>query len=184
MTDREQIIIPISKKKLISLGFTCAVFVAIGVRNIIHNPSVGDLFFNNSYLKNSIGGFLILFFGFFLIYLTFKLVDKRPSLIINKEGIIDNSTAVAVGQILWDDIESFKGTKVWSEKFVTPILKDPQKYIDQQNNVLKRKLLIVNFNKNGSPINISTNFLTIKHDELVQLLEKKLSTYNINFKSA
>lgn len=177
MTERKDILISTSKKKLLLLSLTCAVFILVGVWIILYNPSVRNPFFDNFYFKYLVGGLSVLVFGIFIIYPIIKLFDTKPALIIDENGIVDNSSAVALGRIPWNDIISITETKYFTQKFITVKLSNPEYYIERQSNKLKRKTLKANFNKNGSPVNISTNSMSIKHDQLLQLLKDRLEAF-------
>jgi hypothetical protein len=174
MTEREDIIIKTSKKKLLLLSLTCAIFIAVGFWIILYSPTEKNPFFDNIYFKYFVGGLSVLVFGALIIYPIIKLFDDKPALVIDKKGIYDNSNAVALGPLHWSEIVAIKETRFFTQKFITVVLDEPQKFIDRQSNKLKKKTLITNLKKNGSPVNISTNSLAISHDELLKLLTDRL----------
>ena len=63
-----------------------------------------------------------------------------------------------------------------TEKFIID-LKDPEQYIQNETNPVKRKLLSMNAKGYGSPVHISTNGLIIKHEALLQLMKEKFEAY-------
>jgi hypothetical protein len=73
--------------------------------------------FDNPFVKYGAAIAAILFFGFGIFYFLRKLIDKKPGLIIDDNGIIDNSSAVSVGLIPWSDIEHISTTNVMKQKF-------------------------------------------------------------------
>src|SRR6185436_15541060 len=44
-------------------------------------------------------------FSLALIYVCYRLLRPRPSVIINQEGIVDNASALGAGLIRWEEIE-------------------------------------------------------------------------------
>ena len=110
MIEREDIIISTSKKKLLLLSLTCAVFISGGFWIILDRSPMENSLFDSIFLKYSVGGLSIVVFGAFIIYPIVKLFDSKPSLIIGQKGIIDNSNAVALGEIPWSDIVNVKET--------------------------------------------------------------------------
>jgi hypothetical protein len=44
------------------------------------------------------------FAGLCACYASIKVFDRRPGLVIDKEGIVDNSSGVAVGRVPWHEI--------------------------------------------------------------------------------
>lgn len=177
MTPNDQIEIPLSKKKNALMLLGSIVFVGIGAWLILNPPDI-----NNPYLKNPTLIFIsgiasILFFGLTMIVAVRKLWDKKPGLIINKQGIIDNSSGLSAGLVLWTDIEKILIYPVSSQKFLMFIVKNPNHYLNKITNPLKWIAMEINFRFFGSPINISANSLQTNFDELHDLLTEKLKEY-------
>jgi hypothetical protein len=177
MTQTEKIEIPLSKKKILLLFFGAITFVVIGVFFLI-NPSM----FINDMARNPTIIFIaglasVLFFGLCAIFAFRKLFDKKVGLVINREGIIDNSNGVSAGLVLWSDINEVKTCTVASQKFLMLIVNNPQDYIDKVSNPLKRKTMAMNYKTFGSPINISANSLQTNFDNLHNLLIEKMKEY-------
>jgi hypothetical protein len=63
------------------------------------------------------------------------------------------------------------------QHFVTVGLLNPDKYISNATNPLKRKLLQANAKSYGSPIHISANGLKIKHKDLLNLAKEYFEKY-------
>ena len=176
MTQIEQIEIPLSKKKMLLTFFGAIAFVGFGVLFLI-TPSI---FTNkNSIVVLIVGLASILFFGLAAISIFRKFSDKKAGIIINRQGIIDNSSGVSAGLVLWSDIEEIETVKVQSQKFMIFIMKNPQDYIDRVTNPLKRKGMEMNYRIYGSPISISANSLQMNFDNLYKLLIEKMKEYKL-----
>jgi hypothetical protein len=65
--------------------------------------------------------------------------------------------------------------KVVNYHFIRVIVNNPNEFIDRQKNILVRKNVETNFKKFGSPIQISTNGLKIKFEELYELMTNELN---------
>jgi hypothetical protein len=104
-----------------------------------------------------------------------KLPDNKPGLIINSEGIIDNSSGVSAGLVLWKDIIEITTSNVMNQKFLMFIVKNPEEYINRQNGIVKRKAMEMNYRSYGSPISISANTLDTNFEELYELLQRKFN---------
>jgi hypothetical protein len=96
-------------------------------------------------------------------------------LIINSEGIIDNSSGVSAGLVLWKDIIEITTSNVMNQKFLMFIVKNPEEYINRQNGIVKRKAMEMNYRSYGSPISISANTLDTNFEELYELLQRKFN---------
>jgi hypothetical protein len=109
------------------------------------------------------------FFGLCALCGCFKVFDTRPGLIIDDQGIVDNSSAVGAGRILWDEVVALNVSEIAGQRFITIVVADPEKFVGR-GVFLSRMLNAVNTKMTGSPINISSNSLGLKFDELVQAL--------------
>lgn len=177
MTQNGQIEIPLSKKKMTLILLGSIVFVGLGIWFIINPSKISNPIFSNSTLISIVGFVSILFFGLIAVLIFRKLSDKNAGLIINHQGIIDNSSGISAGLVLWTDIEEIRTIQVANQKFLMFVVKNPQEYINKITNPIKRKGMEMNYKNYGSPINISANSLQINFDELYSLLTKKLKEH-------
>src|SRR5688572_15627450 len=97
--------IPISKKKLTFMLIGSLVFVSLGLWFLISPPTSNHRLFGNPTLIFAAGISATLFFGLCFVYLLKKIPDKTPGLIIDNDGILDNSSGVSAGFIPWADIK-------------------------------------------------------------------------------
>lgn len=171
----KQIEIPLSKNKLTLMLIGSLVFVATGLWSVIKPPTISNSIIGNSTLVLTVGIAAILFFGLCVVFIAKKLSDKTPGLIINNQGITDNSNAVPIGLIPWDDINGISMTNVANQKFLMLIVKNPDEYINRQRGFIKKKAMQMNFNSYGSPISISANELKCNFDELFKTLQDKFN---------
>jgi hypothetical protein len=177
MTQKQLIEIPLSKKKMILTLFGAIVFVAIGIWFLIDPPQISNPVFGDPTLLFIVGLTSILFFGLVAVVVIRKLPDNKAGLTINEQGIIDNSSGVSAGLVLWSDIEEIRVSQVMSQKFLMFIVRNPQDYINRQSNPLKRKGMEMNYKSYGSPVSISANALQTNFDNLYDLLNKKLKEH-------
>jgi len=175
--DRQKIEIPLSKKKMTLTLLGSIIFVGLGTWFLINPPKINNPIFGNPTVIFIAGLASILFFGLVAVTVFRKLSDKTAGLIINRQGIIDNSSGVSAGLILWTDIEEIKIYQVASQKFMMFIVKNPQEYLDKTTGLLKRKGMEMNYRSYGSPISISANSLQTNFDELYNLLTEKLKKH-------
>lgn len=105
-------------------------------------------------------------FGLCAIYLGLKQRDPGPGLVIDAQGIVDNSSGIAAGRVPWSEIEGFKVHQVQSQRFLAVQVRDPGKYVARAS-ALMRPVVALNLKLYGSPIQISAVALQIDFDELV-----------------
>jgi hypothetical protein len=162
-TSEYPIEIPLSKYRLVLLLISAIAFVSIGIWFVSKPESFKNGLLGNPTIVLSIGILAIAVFGLSGFVIAKKLLDNTPGLIIDETGITDNSSGVSAGYIPWETIESFTPAKVFSQKFLTVILKKPEGSVRIQ--------------KNDSPINITVSSLQCNFDELEKLLKKELKKY-------
>lgn len=151
-----------------SIGFVALCFWLIHVSETLDNPLEVKII--------SVIG--IIFFGLCGIYAFAKLFDKKPGLVINDEGIIDNSTAVCAGLIKWENITNIKITEVYNQKFLTIEVNNSDEIMSKQQGLKK---IFMNLNKNifSSPVQISSNALKCNFQDLFNLIKEQLSIRHI-----
>ena len=115
----------------------------------------------------------IVLFGAAGVFGIKKLFDKKVGLIIDKNGITDNSSALSIGLIEWKDINGIELTQVNSIKFLRIGVKNPEKYISKAKNGIKAKLMKINMNMYGSPIYITSNSLKYNFEELETIAQSE-----------
>ena len=88
--------------------------------------------------------FGVFFFGYAGIYLIRRMKNNKEMLIINNKGITDNSSAISIGFIPWEEIEdAYIGSSVGNE-FIELKIKNEEKYL---KNLPFFKKLLINANK-------------------------------------
>lgn len=166
----EEIIIPLSKLKMILIFLGALGFAAAGgfmITGFLEERSIFLLI---------IGLVAILFFGAIAVSCFVKLFDTKPGLIINQQGIIDNSTGVSIGLINWKDITGIRTRKVESTRFLLIDVKDANKYLDRANS-FKRKILAGNQKVYGTPISIPSNAIKCNFKELEKIVTEAFEKY-------
>jgi len=179
MPGKQSIIIPLSKSKLTKGLIGCVLFVLAGLWIMLCQPTVSNPVFNNPLLKYGVAVSGILFFGSGIIYFSRKLADKKPGLIIDDEGLLDNSSAAAVGRIPWMNIMRVVTTQFMNQQFLVIVVNNPEFYINEQHNAVKKKAMIYNFKHMGSPIAIAAGGLKCNLRELLEVLDAGLVAHRM-----
>ena len=176
----EEIIIPLSKTKIFLIFIGALAFVVFGIW-FLNEP---EQFANKAYRPRSaefiqiIGIIAVGFFGICGLFALKKLFDNKDGLIINKNGITDNSSGTSVGLISWNDIIDIGVAQVHSQKFIMLKVANPEKYISLKKNRIGKMAMRANYDKFGSPISISANSLKTNFAELKLLIENQFDKYN------
>ena len=163
----DKVKIPLSKTKLL-LGISGSIlFVVLGVfffMTIADNQTR----FSPTFVKGAgIAG--ILFFSATGIYGIRKMFDNITGLIIDENGIVDNTNASSVGLIKWSDITGIETAEVASTKFLLIHTRNPEYYLGKVKG-FKRKLMEGNNKMYGTPLSITSNTLKYKFKDLEKLI--------------
>jgi hypothetical protein len=174
-----EIRIPLSKKKNLLMLMGAAIFVLLGILFVVRPENFTSPFRQNIVLIRLVGILSIVFFGACAIYGMIKLFDKKYGLIINNEGIIDNTNASSIGLINWADILSVETRNVMSTRFLLIFIKNPGDYLNRTKG-LKRKLLYANMRMYGTPLSVISNSVKFNFEDLESLIKTNLNEYQKN----
>jgi len=166
--------IPLSKSKIFLMVVGSIVFVVLGILITISPDTFISAHFRNPN-EIRLGGIAgIIFFGAAVFYGIGKLLDKTPGLIVDDNGITDNTNASSVGLINWVDITEIKTQQIKSTKFILIFTSNPEKYLEKVHG-FKRKLMQANMKMYGTPLSIISNTLKLSYTDMEQLLNNKLN---------
>lgn len=118
----------------------------------------------------------MVFFGLCAVIAARKMFDKKPGLVLNSSGIIDNSSGVAAGFIPWNEILGAEIFEVFRQKTLIILVKNPEAYVER-GNPLKRAANKANYKMCGSPIAITSNTLQMSFPELLSLFQQYHQKY-------
>ncbi len=125
-----------------------------------------------SITKLLINGTIAMLSSSLALYTIKRMFDNGSGLIITGDGMTDNSGLVPTGKILWEEVESIGRGKTFFSECVSVQVKYPLKFIKQENNIFKRRLLEREHRRAGTPVNIAVASLKIKYNELFNLIQQ------------
>jgi hypothetical protein len=170
--------IPLSKKKMFLALIGSIIFIALGIAFMLNPEKYISFVFRNAELIRISGIAAFIFSTLCAIYISIKLFDNKPGLIIDQNGITDNSNMSSVGLIDWADITNINVGQVKSTKYLLIKNKNSQKYISRANK-LNAMLLQANFKMYGTPISITSNSLKCDFEKLENLIRDKWNEYKM-----
>jgi hypothetical protein len=180
MDSSDETIVELSKRKMVVLLLGASAFVAAGIgivsfdgASIQSRRGAGDPIY-----AHALGLVTIVFFGIFAIYALKKLLDKKPALVFNDSGIVDNVSSASAGFIPWSDVVRAEIFELPKHKMLVIKVRDPQKYI-ARGSALRRSLNKTNYKTVGSPISIYVNLLEIDVAELASLFKRYQRKYGV-----
>jgi hypothetical protein len=171
-TSNEKIEIQISKGKSLLILFGAIGFVIAGIYFVLNPPHDYDPLF-----IRIIGIVAIVFFGFGIIVALRSLFNKKVGLVIDNNGIMDNCSGIPAGNIPWEKIIEIKDIKIKSQRIFLIIVKNPEEYIETQQNPFLRQMAEANYKIYETPISISANMLKCNFNELRNILQEQFKKY-------
>ena len=153
-------------------------FVILGCLFSIEPDRFISPVFQNRELMRIAGIASVVFFGLGAAFIFKKLFDKKVGLIIDEEGITDNSSAISVGLIEWQDIKGIETLQIASTKLLMLQTDQPEKYIGKAKNGFSRRAMKANNKMYGSPLSLNATTLQIKYEELERLVREELKKRN------
>ena len=172
----QKIEIQSSKTKLILMFIGCNIFIVLALNFAINPQKFTSYVFRNIEFIRTFGIIASILFSVAWVYFPVKLFDKKPGLILDENGINDNSSAVSVGLILWKDIVSIRTEKIQSTKFLIINIDNAEKYL-KRSSKFKRFLLKTNMRMYGTPITISSTGLKYNFENLEKLIRNEFEKY-------
>lgn len=162
-----------NKKKTLLMLIGSLLFVAGGIFFVMHPES----FDGEPLITRMIGILCILFFCFAAIVFVRYLISNRLLLEITDQGL--HIVDIHKTFIEWQDISGFKEIAIYSTPIIIILIKNSKPVIDDEPNMIKKKMMQFNMNY-GSPYNLSSGNMAIRHKELFRLLNEKLIKYSNN----
>lgn len=171
-TNQDNIVIKLSKTKLVllSAGAVAFVFAGLWLMTIADSQTRFDALFVKAICIASIS-----ISGLSAVYGLAKLFDNEAGLTLNQSGLLDNSSAVSAGEIKWTDIASFEIIQMKSTRFLLIFVSNPDDYLDRVNG-FKRFFMKMNQKLYGTPITISSTSLQCDFDQLIEAVDNKINT--------
>lgn len=170
--------IPFSKSKLALMLVGSILFVALGVWFLV-DAFGSNMLRGNQIIKVVVGLAGILFFSWVAYYISRKLFDSRPGLIISDQGIVDHSTGTCAGFVSWEEVLEIKELRISGQMFINLVVRDPEIYIERQESTFRRRLMRANLKRFGTVVSISANGLQSSHRKLKLLLDARFLEYKI-----
>jgi hypothetical protein len=170
MQTRDAKIIGLSRTKTLRLLGGSLAFVAGGAWML--HLSAADIErlpgFNLPWLTHGLGVVLVVFFGLGVLVGVRKLLDRRPGLVLDAQGLHDNTSGVSAGLVPWRDVTGFSVFEAFGQRSLIVHVSDPSKYA-ALGGIAGRALRRINLKLCGSPVTLASQSLQVGFDELVDL---------------
>ena len=122
-----------------------------------------------------------LFFGFGTLFFIVRTIKNKDLIVVDEYGITDNTSAISLGFISWEDIVDIHVSNVvvkkHNEMFISVALSDEEKYLERISPI-KRAVIRANMNMGFPAVNITLKSCGISNEEFCE----KLLEYKQNIK--
>lgn len=171
-----QVVIPFNKSKLWGMALCCAVFILLGFLFVLTPYHFKSPLIHSLTIIRILGFIALALFGYFLGLYIPRLTAGEPGLVVDEQGITDNTTHAAPGLIPWKDIVAIHPQKITGQKFMVIKVSDPQIYIEKAKGIEARSLK-GNLQLCGSPVVISAAALKCNFKTLENILTEAFEKY-------
>jgi hypothetical protein len=115
-------------------------------------------------------GIGLLFFGAAIPLGIKKLIKNETALELSKKYLIIEPKSSKKYVLPWDKITGFREVSIKGAKIILIKVRNPQDWINEEANTIKRKMMQFNFNNYGTPFCVTSSGLSISHKKLLELL--------------
>ncbi|WP_096270174.1 STM3941 family protein [Paucisalibacillus globulus] len=161
-----EIVIYAKRGKQILYGILCFIFVAVSGLLLMGGLTDSG---NDSLGLIIIGALGFTFFGLCFVYYVINTFRRKPALIVNQEGITDQSTYIGAGLVRWDEIANIDFVSFSGQTFLGIYTVDPDLIVDRSSS-FKKMLNQMNKGLLDTQVNIPVKILDCSMDDLVETI--------------
>jgi len=165
------------RKQSLKLLIGSLVFVIGGILMIINSKASSK--YHPIYL-NIVGTLSIVFFSLGIYISILQLIRNNLIFKIDFNGITYNNNFKNLQFIQWEFITEFKIIKILNQKIILIKVKNPDYFIENEQNTIIKTLMLWNKNKHGTPFALSTNSIKYTSEYFLSILNKNLKESKIN----
>ena len=165
LSTANELVIPASRSKLVAVAIGSALFVALGGWML-------SLARQEGLVVGAIGLAAVTFFGVCGAYALSRIARPTPAVVINREGILDNASATAVGFIAWDEIDQLLEYRFQNQVFLGIVPTNLDAILARQP-AWKRAAIKANLGLGAAPVNIPQVVLPMTVSNLLSEIEAR-----------
>jgi hypothetical protein len=111
------------------------------------------------------------FSAFVMVVLVWQVLDFRPRLTIDEEGIADRT--LGVGKILWSDVEGAFIRSIEGNDFICLIVRDPEVYLERMGPI-RRRIARANWVLGFTELNLNLGGVTVRTEAVLDLIHRHM----------
>jgi hypothetical protein len=127
---------------------------------------------------------LLLPLSIVLLYLYVKRILRSTNyaIIVNDNGIFEDSNIISLGYIKWTEIKSVKRKRIYNEEVIVLIISTNslKNYIDKEEDFLKKILMKINYLSCGTLVTIFERNIKFDIEKLYEIIIEKIANENKN----
>ena len=177
-TQKTSFEIPLCRARLIKTIFIILIFIIIGVWLVVEKPAIWKFPSEGTFFM---GTFVT--FGSTLLFLMslVRIIDTRPALVLDHDGLTDRTNAMGVGRVRWADVRALRWMRVnphkkfnWQRggRVLAIDVVDPEKYLRQASPIARWLMMKPWASKFGTPVFVHLWALKIHPERLEFLVEQ------------
>ncbi|MFT3902747.1 MAG: STM3941 family protein [Niabella sp.] len=106
-----------------------------------------------------------------------KILVKSPALVLDDEGFTDSTAGKAYYKVNWKDVRAIELKELYQQYFISVKVKNPDFYLQKENNPIRLRLMQMNQRLYETPIHIAAHALDMDAQDLQDLLSKRWTDY-------
>ncbi|WP_342477257.1 STM3941 family protein [Paenibacillus sp. FSL H7-0350] len=130
----------------------------------------GEVTTDLAILLRTLGIACTVLFGLAAIVYLIMLLRRSPLMVVDAQGIDDQSSAIPGGRLMWEDISDIRLIRYYGQLNICIFLVDPQAYLSRQRG-LKRWLMAINLRLAGTPVNITGQSMQLPLERIYEEME-------------
>jgi len=134
-------------------------------------------FVDNVLIMKLLGIAATMYFLLCLVVLAKRALNRKPLLIITEESIMDSSSALSLGEVLFSEIERFEIVNVYGQRTIGIVPADTQQFMERLTKTQKKNAKLC-LERGYPPVSLRVDTakdMTI--EDIFALLEKRLADY-------
>ena len=134
-------------------------------------------FVDNVLIMKLLGIAATMYFLLCLVVLAKRALNRKPLLIITEESIMDSSSALSLGEVLFSEIERFEIVNVYGQRTIGIVPVDTEQFMERLTKSQKKNAKLC-VDRGYPPVSLRVDTakdMTI--EDIFALLQKRLESY-------
>ncbi|MEK4044235.1 STM3941 family protein [Paenibacillus sp. FSL H8-0048] len=160
-------VVAASRVKILLMLAGALLFVIVGIQFLVWSQGVTpDL----AILLLTLGIVCTVLFGLSALVLLIMLLRRTPLIVVDAQGIDDQSSAIPAGRLMWEEISDIRLIRYSGQKNICIYLTDPKAYLARQRG-WRRWLMAINQRLVGTPVNIAGQSMGVSLEQVYEEME-------------